>query len=222
MLAPRWRVVVALFTVTSGIATAGSTFGVFLPLLSEAFGWSRGAGSVARSISLLLRGGAAFPAGPVADRGGPARGARHDGGHRRRWLRAQRAHRGAVAALPLLRRARRRRDVVDLRADGGHGGALVRGATRARAGHRAERLQSRLAHRRAARRVVDRPVGMAHRLRDARPARRRRGRAREPLPALSPLRGAPPPGGGPPRRRPPAGPRPRPPPALPPPPGAFS
>src|SRR6266566_2588209 len=54
MLAPRWRVVVALFTVTSCIATAVSTFGVFLPVLSEAFGWSRGAVSVALSISLVL------------------------------------------------------------------------------------------------------------------------------------------------------------------------
>jgi hypothetical protein len=34
MLAPRWRVVVALFIVTSCIATAVSTFGVFLPVLS--------------------------------------------------------------------------------------------------------------------------------------------------------------------------------------------
>src|SRR5881397_3699687 len=54
MLAPRWRVVVALFTVTSCIATAVSTFGVFLPVLSEAFGWSRGAVSVALSIGLVL------------------------------------------------------------------------------------------------------------------------------------------------------------------------
>src|SRR5438477_342258 len=35
MLAPRWRVVVALFIVTSCIATAVSTFGVFLPVLSD-------------------------------------------------------------------------------------------------------------------------------------------------------------------------------------------
>src|SRR6267143_2093324 len=34
MLAPRWRVVVALFAVTSCIAAAVSTFGVFLPVLS--------------------------------------------------------------------------------------------------------------------------------------------------------------------------------------------
>src|SRR3989454_192044 len=71
MLAPRWRVVVALFTVTSCIATAVSTFGVFLPVLSEAFGWSRGAVSVALSISLVLGGVAAFPVGRIADRRGP-------------------------------------------------------------------------------------------------------------------------------------------------------
>src|SRR5438552_15125568 len=71
MLAPRWRVVVALFTVTSCIATAVSTFGVFLPVLSEAFGWSRGAVSVALSISLVLGGVAAFAVGRIADRRGP-------------------------------------------------------------------------------------------------------------------------------------------------------
>jgi MFS family permease len=71
MLAPRWRVVVALFTVTSCIATAVSTFAVFLPVLSEAFGWSRGAVSVVLSISLVLGGVAAFPVGRIADRRGP-------------------------------------------------------------------------------------------------------------------------------------------------------
>src|SRR5919201_92908 len=71
MLAPRWRVVVALFTVTSCIATAVSTFGVFLPVLSDAFGWSRGAVSVVLSINLVLGGLAAFPVGRIADRQGP-------------------------------------------------------------------------------------------------------------------------------------------------------
>src|SRR3989442_8948673 len=71
MRAPRWRVVVALFTVTSCLATAVSTFGVFLPVLSEAFGWSRGAVSVVLSISLVLGGVAAFPVGRIADRRGP-------------------------------------------------------------------------------------------------------------------------------------------------------
>jgi len=71
MLAPRWRVVVSLFVVTSCIATAVSTFGVFLPVLSDAFGWSRGAVSVVLSISLMLGGVAAFPVGRIADRHGP-------------------------------------------------------------------------------------------------------------------------------------------------------
>jgi MFS family permease len=71
MLAPRWRVVVALFTVTSCIATAVSTFAVFLPVLADGFAWSRGAVSVALSINLLLGGLAAFPVGRIADRRGP-------------------------------------------------------------------------------------------------------------------------------------------------------
>ena len=71
MLAPRWRVVVALFAVTSCIAAAVSTFGVFLPVLADAFGWSRGAVSVALSISLVVGGVAAFVIGRVADRRGP-------------------------------------------------------------------------------------------------------------------------------------------------------
>ena len=71
MLAPRWRVVVALFFVTWCIAAAVSTFGVFLPVLSDAFGWSRGAVSIALSISLVVGGFAAFVIGRVADRRGP-------------------------------------------------------------------------------------------------------------------------------------------------------
>jgi MFS family permease len=71
MLAPRWRVVLALFAVTSCIAAAVSTFGVFLPVLADAFGWSRGAVSVALSISLVVGGVAAFVIGRVADRRGP-------------------------------------------------------------------------------------------------------------------------------------------------------
>jgi MFS family permease len=71
MLAPRWRVVVALFIVTSCIATAVSTFGVFLPVLCGTFGWSRGAVSVVLSVSLMFGGVAAFPVGRIADRRGP-------------------------------------------------------------------------------------------------------------------------------------------------------
>jgi MFS family permease len=71
MLAPRWRVVLAMFVVTSCIASAVSTFGVFLPVLTDAFGWSRGAVSVVLSINLMLGGVAAFPVGRIADRRGP-------------------------------------------------------------------------------------------------------------------------------------------------------
>lgn len=71
MLAPRWRVVVAMFIVTSCIATAVSTFGVFLPVLGDEFAWSRGAVSVALSINLIVGGFAAFPVGRLADRRGP-------------------------------------------------------------------------------------------------------------------------------------------------------
>src|SRR2546428_14072406 len=103
MLAPRWRVVIALFTVTSCIATAVSTFGVFLPVLSEAFGWSRGAVSVVLSISLVLGGVAAFPVGRIADRRGPPPGpatpaATRAGGF---VLRPRRA--GPLQPLPPLR-----------------------------------------------------------------------------------------------------------------------
>ena len=67
----RWRVVIALFAVTACIATSVSAFGVFLPVLSEAFGWSRGAVSVALSINLVLGGMAAFGVASFADRHGP-------------------------------------------------------------------------------------------------------------------------------------------------------
>lgn len=70
-MAPRWRVVLALFAAISAIATAVSAFGVFLPVLSTAFGWSRGAVSVALSINLLVGGVAAFAVASVADRHGP-------------------------------------------------------------------------------------------------------------------------------------------------------
>ncbi len=71
MLPPRWRVVVALFVVTSCIASAVSTFGVFLAVLTDAFGWSRGAVSVALSINLIVGGVVAFGVGRLADHRGP-------------------------------------------------------------------------------------------------------------------------------------------------------
>ncbi len=48
-----------------------AAYGVFLPVLSEAFGWSRGAVSTALSINLLMGGLAGFGIGALADRYGP-------------------------------------------------------------------------------------------------------------------------------------------------------
>ena len=61
----------ALFVVTYGIATPLAAYGVFLPVLAEAFAWSRGAISAALSINLLLGGLAGFGIGALADRHGP-------------------------------------------------------------------------------------------------------------------------------------------------------
>lgn len=67
----RWLIVLALFVVTYGISTPLAAYGVFLPVLAEAFGWSRGALSTALSINLLLGGIAGFVVGTLADRHGP-------------------------------------------------------------------------------------------------------------------------------------------------------
>jgi MFS family permease len=64
-------VVAALFVVTYGISTPLAAYGVFLPVLAEAFGWSRGAISTALSINLLLGGVAGWAIGALADRHGP-------------------------------------------------------------------------------------------------------------------------------------------------------
>jgi OFA family oxalate/formate antiporter-like MFS transporter len=69
--ARRWLIVGALFTVTYGISTQLAAFGVFLPVLAETFGWSRGAIATALSINLLLGGLAGFVIGALADRHGP-------------------------------------------------------------------------------------------------------------------------------------------------------
>ena len=61
----------ALFVVTYGISTPLAAYGVFLPVLAETFGWSRGALSTALSINLLLGGVAGFGVGALADRHGP-------------------------------------------------------------------------------------------------------------------------------------------------------
>jgi MFS family permease len=63
--------VAALFVVTFSVSNPFAGFGVFLPVLSEAFGWSRGAISVALSINLLLGGVVGFALGTAADRHGP-------------------------------------------------------------------------------------------------------------------------------------------------------
>jgi MFS family permease len=67
----RWRIVLAFFVVTYGISTPLAAYGVFLPVLAETFGWSRGALSTALSINLLLGGVAGFGVGALADRHGP-------------------------------------------------------------------------------------------------------------------------------------------------------
>ncbi|MGH7353795.1 MAG: MFS transporter [Candidatus Rokuibacteriota bacterium] len=67
----RWLIVAALFVVTYGIATPLAAYGVFLPVLAEAFGWSRGAISAALSLNLLVGGVAGFGIGALADRHGP-------------------------------------------------------------------------------------------------------------------------------------------------------
>jgi MFS family permease len=67
----RWLIVGALFVITYCMATPLASYGVFLPILAERFGWSRGAISAALSMSLLVGGVAGFAAGALADRYGP-------------------------------------------------------------------------------------------------------------------------------------------------------
>jgi MFS family permease len=69
--ARRWLIVAALFVVTYGISTPLAAYGVFLPVLAEHFGWSRGAISAALSLNLLVGGLAGFGVGALADRHGP-------------------------------------------------------------------------------------------------------------------------------------------------------
>ena len=69
--ARRWLVVAALFAVTYGVSTPLASFGVFLPIFADTFGWSRGAISTALSINLLVGGIAGFGLGAIADRHGP-------------------------------------------------------------------------------------------------------------------------------------------------------
>ena len=69
--ARRWFIVAGLFLVTCGMAIPLAAYGVFLPILVEAFGWSRGAVSTALSINLVMGGLAGFGIGALADRYGP-------------------------------------------------------------------------------------------------------------------------------------------------------
>jgi MFS family permease len=70
-VSPRWLITAALFVVVFSVSNAIAAFGVFLPALAEAFGWSRGSISVALSMNLLFGGFFGFVVGAVADRHGP-------------------------------------------------------------------------------------------------------------------------------------------------------
>jgi MFS transporter, OFA family, oxalate/formate antiporter len=63
--------VVALFAVTFSVSNPFAAFGVFLPILSETFGWSRGAISIAVSMNLMIGGLVGLGLGTIADRRGP-------------------------------------------------------------------------------------------------------------------------------------------------------
>lgn len=63
--------VAALFLVTFGISNPIAAFGVFLPVIGEDTGWSRGAVSVALSINLFVGAPMGFVFGALTDRHGP-------------------------------------------------------------------------------------------------------------------------------------------------------
>lgn len=69
--ARRWLIVAALFVAIFGVSVPLAAFGVFLPVLAEHFGWTRGAVSAALSLNLLVGGVAGFAVGALADRHGP-------------------------------------------------------------------------------------------------------------------------------------------------------
>ena len=71
VLTRRWAIVLALFVVTFGISMPLAAYGVFLPIIAETFGWSRGALAGALSLSLILGGVAGYFVGRLADRHGP-------------------------------------------------------------------------------------------------------------------------------------------------------
>lgn len=70
-LTRRWSIVLALFAVTFGISMPLAAYGVFLPIIAETFGWSRGAVASALSLNLVVGGIAGFFVGRLADRHGP-------------------------------------------------------------------------------------------------------------------------------------------------------
>jgi MFS family permease len=67
----RWRVVTALLAVITCVASSLSAFGVFLPVLTEVFGWSRGAVSAALTVNMVVGGAVSFGLASIADRHGP-------------------------------------------------------------------------------------------------------------------------------------------------------
>ncbi|HLC40236.1 MAG TPA: MFS transporter [Methylomirabilota bacterium] len=71
MLRQGWIVLAACFFVMFGVWNAHAAFGVFLPILSLEFGWSRGAISLAASINLIVGGVIASFVGAASDRYGP-------------------------------------------------------------------------------------------------------------------------------------------------------
>ncbi len=68
-----WGVVAAAFLGMCGTWIPHAAFGVFLPILSLEFGWSRGAIASVASLNLLLGGVLGFWAGAVSDRYGVRR-----------------------------------------------------------------------------------------------------------------------------------------------------
>jgi MFS family permease len=72
-LQPGWAVVAASFAVMFGAWNPHAGFGVFLPVLSREFGWSRGAISLAASLNLFIGGTLAFWVGAASDRYGARR-----------------------------------------------------------------------------------------------------------------------------------------------------
>ena len=66
-----WVVVAACSLVMFGVWNSHAGFGVFLPVLANEFGWSRGAISVAPALNLMIGGLIAFVIGAASDRYGP-------------------------------------------------------------------------------------------------------------------------------------------------------